>query len=254
MILNTFVFDIDGTICFDGRAIDKVIADAINILVERNCRVIFASARPIRDLIPVVSPFQNIELIGANGAMTMTKGEVEVVDEINDSDFRMLLSIIEQYNLDYVIDDDWNYSMRMSNYAKIINQIDPGKIATNVNVTSIKHPIKVILLNIDKKLVGQLSLKLRNAKSIEVIEHKGEQNIDITSNNINKFSALQRIGVKAYTAFGNDYNDLKMLKNSSESIWISSKGLPDDNYVKIDHIIPPNDEVIARRILEYVQC
>lgn len=252
MTLNTFVFDIDGTICFDGQTIDDVIAESINFLVEKNHRVIFASARPIRDLIPVVSSFEGIELIGANGAMIMVNNKVEVVEEINDLDFKMLLSLIEQYNLDYVLDDEWNYSMKMRSESKIISQIDPGKIATNIDIESIKHPLKVIFLNIDEKLEEELSVKLRKIKSIEVIEHKGERNIDITSNNINKFSTLQRMGVKKYIAFGNDYNDLKMLKHSSESIWISSKGLPSDNCEKIDHIIPPNAEVIARRILDYV--
>lgn len=45
-----FVFDIDGTLCFDGRLIDQTIIDTLLQLQHDGHELIFASARPIRDL------------------------------------------------------------------------------------------------------------------------------------------------------------------------------------------------------------
>ena len=40
-----FIFDIDGTICFDGRSIDSSIKQRLFKLRQANHNVIFASAR-----------------------------------------------------------------------------------------------------------------------------------------------------------------------------------------------------------------
>lgn len=42
-----FVFDIDGTLCFDGRLIDQTIIDTLLQLQHDGHELIFASARPI---------------------------------------------------------------------------------------------------------------------------------------------------------------------------------------------------------------
>ncbi|MDU7269678.1 MAG: HAD hydrolase family protein, partial [Staphylococcus lugdunensis] len=44
-----FVFDIDGTLCFDGQHIDNRIISRLKQLQSYGHQVIFASARPIRD-------------------------------------------------------------------------------------------------------------------------------------------------------------------------------------------------------------
>ena len=53
-----FVFDIDGTLCFNGKTIDQAIVDALNKLLEHGHTITFASARPIRDLVPVLPKFR----------------------------------------------------------------------------------------------------------------------------------------------------------------------------------------------------
>ncbi len=49
-----FIFDIDGTICFKGNAVTKGIIHALDVCQSKGHEVIFASARPIRDLLPVL--------------------------------------------------------------------------------------------------------------------------------------------------------------------------------------------------------
>lgn len=66
-----FVFDIDGTLCFNGKTIDQPIIDVLTALSEAGHDIIFASARPIRDLLPVIPPqFANGKLVGGNGCYT----------------------------------------------------------------------------------------------------------------------------------------------------------------------------------------
>ena len=88
--MKTFVFDVDGTLSFDGQTIAAEILASIQALVERGHRIIFASARPIRDLMPIIPGFKHAQLIGANGALVAQNGRVEVVAPIQTADFHRL--------------------------------------------------------------------------------------------------------------------------------------------------------------------
>ena len=58
-----FIFDIDGTICFDGHHVDQSIKHRLVKLKNAHNNVIFASARPIRDLLPVIPEFADYTLV-----------------------------------------------------------------------------------------------------------------------------------------------------------------------------------------------
>ncbi|MBE7342879.1 HAD family hydrolase [Staphylococcus haemolyticus] len=61
------VLDIDGTICFDGRQIDCKITDQLFSLHNIGHKIIFASARPIRDLLPVLpNKFHKYDIVWEN--------------------------------------------------------------------------------------------------------------------------------------------------------------------------------------------
>ena len=49
-----FVFDLDGTICFKGKPLSQEICAALDECIQIGHEVVFASARPIRDLLPVL--------------------------------------------------------------------------------------------------------------------------------------------------------------------------------------------------------
>ncbi|HDD6800561.1 TPA: HAD hydrolase family protein [Staphylococcus aureus] len=172
-----FVFDIDGTLCFDGRLIDQTIIDTLLQLQHDGHELIFASARPIRDLLPVLpSVFHQHTLIGANGAMISQQSNI--LDELN------------KYH-----------------------------------------------------------------QELEMIHHSNEYNIDITAQNINKYTALQYIfdaDVK-YIAFGNDHNDIFMLQHASSGYIIGPSEAYTHAILKLDKIkhINNNTQAICKVLKSY---
>lgn len=145
-----FVFDIDGTLCFDGRLIDQTIIDTLLQLQHDGHELIFASARPIRDLLPVLpSVFHQHTLIGANGAMISQQSKISVIKPIHTDTYHHIFKIIQKYELDYIIDDDWNYAAQLDAENAIFERLDPHKLASCIDVANIDTPIKIILLNID---------------------------------------------------------------------------------------------------------
>ena len=71
-----FVFDLDGTISFSGREIAPDIIAELKKIEELGHQIVFASARPIRDLLPVLPEqlhSQSVLLQPYNTPMTVIK-------------------------------------------------------------------------------------------------------------------------------------------------------------------------------------
>lgn len=222
-----FVFDVDGTISFNGATISDVIVTEIKKLERLGNTVTFASARPIRDLLPIIPNFtDNHLLIGGNGAIVQRPdNQIVSTRPIDSTSFRLIKELINTYKLNYIIDDSWNYSAKVDLSNKIYKQLDPGHLAKNVKISSLKAPIKIILLGIPNELFVPLLGKLERQPLLSIIVHSGENNLDITAIGINKLSTLRNFYSHEYIAFGNDSNDLELLDNAKLSMWVENKDI-----------------------------
>lgn len=243
-----FVFDLDGTLCFNGVSIDQDIIMALKKLEENNHEVIFASARPIRDVLPLIPQFKNNKLIGGNGSIVSDKGEIKVVELIDGNSFEQIQKIINKHQLSYIIDDKFDYAASVDPSNKIFKQLDPDKLAQKIQITEIKQPIKIILLDAPAIVENELA---ELSSDISVISHANEGNFDITSGGINKFTTLNKVfEIDDYIAFGNDHNDIELLKNAKSAYLIgdqeNAKNLCLEKQV---NIIPKDSKEVARTIM-----
>ncbi|GGG85516.1 HAD family phosphatase [Staphylococcus pragensis] len=223
------VFDIDGTICFDGQQINEEITRRLISLHNVGHKIIFASARPIRDLLPVLPKnFPDISLIGGNGSIISMNKSIKTLATISHEDFQIIKGVINKYNLNYIVDDKWDYAANVSATNEIYKRLDPLHLAQEQSIDNIISPIKVILLNIPTQyfedIAAQLSTK---APHLSLINHSNELNIDITAQHINKYTAIEYIlGLNPmYIAFGNDHNDFTMLYNAKAGYFVNNKGV-----------------------------
>ncbi|GFO50862.1 hypothetical protein ikelab_01370 [Lactococcus garvieae] len=69
---DALVFDLDGTIVFNGYEIEANILEKLRQLDEK-VKIIFASARPVRDMLPPLEDFPDNDLIGGNGSIVRMK-------------------------------------------------------------------------------------------------------------------------------------------------------------------------------------
>ncbi|MCO6332772.1 HAD family hydrolase [Staphylococcus epidermidis] len=243
-----FVFDVDGTICFNGSFIEEDILNALEE-INKSHNLIFASARPIRDLIPVLPNFKNNLLIGGNGSIISDKGDIKVIDYISSHEYVYLKQLIEEYNLNFIIDGSFNYSAKVDSNNIIYKQLDPMKLAKNIPFKEIERPIKVILVNIPEKLYEEIVQKLDVINSnITINYHRKDFNIDITAKGVNKYTTLKEIiGNSNYIGYGNDINDYDLLKNAYKSYYISQYENTNLDF-GITEILPKNSKKIALSI------
>lgn len=215
-----FVFDLDGTICFKGQPVSEKILSALEKLVGEGHEVIFASARPIRDLLPILHErFYPYPLIGGNGSMIRDKGKTISTVSFDKETFENISQLMRLYNVSYLIDSDWDYAYTGPRIHPILNNLDPHRRAKNVKIDELKSILKILLLTSDDMEAIHKEL---SKLDVVVHSHGHERVLDISPSGIDKWSGLQKLGVQKgeYIAFGNDANDITMFQHAKYSIMI----------------------------------
>lgn len=210
-----FVFDLDGTIVFEGQPITEEIEKALLHVQMLGHEVIFASARPIRDMLPVVPvSLHTCRMIGGNGAFRYEQGQIEVT--YFKEEFRQLFtSWLITHNLRYLADSDWNYSYTGEEHVPIFAGIDPLGTAQNVPIDELKAMSKLLIFSPPASVVEALE-ELPVSKFL----HQSEDVIDISPVGVNKRKGLAQLGVTDYIAFGNDANDAPLFEGAVFSVCV----------------------------------
>lgn len=220
MRLLRFVFDLDGTVCFKGQPISNRILHSLSELTEAGIEVIFASARPIRDMLPVIDEaFHHYTMIGGNGSLISKEGKVIKSNSFSTNEINEIKNLINKYNATYLIDGDWDYAYTGSDTHPILQNLDPAKLAKMVSIESLDSVVKVLFLTSNS--MDELAEKLSKL-NVYVNKHSNENVLDISPSGINKWSALKTLGIKenTYIAFGNDENDISMFENALHTVMI----------------------------------
>lgn len=242
--MKTVVFDIDGTLSFDGQQIAPVIVAAIQAAQAQGQRVIFASARPIRDLWPIVPAFRHCLLIGANGALVGQGQQRTVIAPIAPADWQVLRALLARERVAYVVDGAWDYAAQLAPQHPLWRQLDPGRLARQRPLDEIEQPVKVLLLGLSSSQLERLDTELRTSTGLMIVRHTGEGTLDLTAGPVNKYQTLRGLGVQDYLAFENDQNDTQLLQHAQTAVWVTSK--PDlPSPVRTAYLCAPESEAVA---------
>lgn len=196
-----FVFDIDGTLCFDGKTINQPIIDALTKLSNAGHEIIFASARPIRDLVPVIpTQFKKDKLVGGNGCFTSENNQVSA-NFFSSHLIDQLHNIIQTHKLTYLADGEWDYAYTGNLQHPIYKNIDQST-AINRKIKDLKKICKLVIFNPTQQVTSLLE-----QLPVSITAYKSENAIDISPLGINKVSGLEKLNVHDFIAFGNDSND-----------------------------------------------
>lgn len=215
-----FVFDLDGTICFKGKPVSETILQALENLKSQDHEVIFASARPIRDMLPVLHQrFHAYTMIGGNGALVSQSSKLTHAASFTDVQLDTLKSLLIEHEATYLIDGEWDYTYTGSPDHPILNNVDPAKLANKVPLDQHRTIVKALILTAND--MEGLAQKL-SALDVVVHKHRNENVLDVSPNHIDKWEALRKLDIErgTYVAFGNDANDMSMFKHAVHSVMI----------------------------------
>lgn len=211
-----FVFDLDGTICFQDNKIDVPIIDALDKIRNQGHDIVFASARPIRDMLPTIpTKFHHVQMVGGNGGLTFENGQLNATYFEKDV-VKALRSVISKYGLSYLADNAVDFTYVSDKTHPLYLNINKEK-ALNRPVEELKKISKFIFFEPPQEVKS-----LIEHLPITIFEHANEQLLDITPAAITKVRGLRKLGIDDFVAFGNDNNDVSMFQNATYSVCVGN--------------------------------
>ncbi|MEW2526553.1 HAD family hydrolase [Streptomyces sp. NPDC047071] len=217
---RTTVFDIDGTLCFDGRVIDDRVLDAVGACERAGHRLVFASARPVRDLLPVLGgAFPSALLIGGNGSLVSVGGQVTARASFRREELARLVAEVERHQGGYLADGPWDYAYTGPADHPIRSRVDQGGLARGVRLAELSDVVKfLVVAGRDMAALAEAG----RALGMSVNHHLDEGIIDVAPGRTTKWEALTSLGIDEYNAFGNDINDLDLLRNARHAVRVGA--------------------------------
>ncbi|CAM4256498.1 HAD-IIB family hydrolase [Erysipelothrix inopinata] len=235
-----YVFDIDGTLSFNGVSIDQEIISALLKLQEEGGEIIFASARPIRDMMEIVpKEFKDSMWIGGNGAFTKTDKGIDA-QQLAKEVHEPILAHVEKNDYDYMIDSDWDFAFKGDLNGAFYPQVN-SHLAKHLPLSELKTINKILIFEPSAETIEFLK-----KQDVVLTQHSREHLIDVSPKNCSKSNAIRSLGIVEYVAFGNDANDVPMFKDSIRSYCVG-----DSDYAKhATFTIEKSD--VAKTILEQI--
>ncbi|AZK43908.1 HAD-IIB family hydrolase [Erysipelothrix piscisicarius] len=189
------VFDIDGTICFDYMNVSEEGTQLLEKLEEAGHHVMFASARPIRDMLPVLKErYRNYTLIGGNGSIISQNNQIVDVCLFEPTLLKSIMEVLEDESVVYLADGKWDFSYNGDGVMKLI-----------------------VLEAEDMNRVHDRLSDL----PVSFYRHESTDTLDILAFKTSKYDVLKRLGIDDYIAMGNDVNDIEMLDHANPGIMIN---------------------------------
>lgn len=206
-----YIFDIDGTLSFNGKTIENDIVQSLIKLEDARHEIIFASARPLRDMVDIVpKEFHDSKWIGGNGAFLKTKDKT-YVNTFDEKTHEKILNYLRKTAYTYMLDSDWDFTFSGPLDHPFFKNIN-SHIAENLDLDAHQTISKLALFTLEQSVID-FFLDL----GLTIHYHTNEEMIDISPGICNKYEAIKQLGIKEYIAFGNDANDVEMFKNAQYS-------------------------------------
>lgn len=213
--INLFIFDVDGTLMKNG-VIPESTKNVIEEIREDGDLVILATGRCMGMLDEVSSQIKFDGVISNNGAYCQIGKEVIFESQINPETINTIIND-ESFSLSLLTKDRF---IRYKNTNKEYSQF--------MKYFNIEGPKKANIETVDKEKFYSLGVYSSNPDSVDQKKYKDLQFIkvcpygfDVLNKGITKataFSALREVYKGKFIAFGDNLNDIAMLKEADLSV------------------------------------
>lgn len=234
--------DIDGTLLNKDKKIDKPVYDAIMMYQDIGGKIILASGRSPNSTKWISKILNTNEaIIAFNGAYVEDyKGNIITYNRFYENEILNILLLCQQYHLETIVytstnmyiekistlNKRWlndvlsfdylNVSHSLPNIKKYMPNIIIDKFNEDFKNINTKDILKIVILPNKINEFEKIAVELKKLNKYEL--NKTPRYIEITKSNADKYDALQKIceqhnvDLKDVLAIGDNYNDLKMIK------------------------------------------
>ncbi len=247
-MIQTCIFDIDGTLSRHGKPVDASITRSIEAL-RMDKEIIFASARPIRDILPLLpEAFHDALIVGCNGGMVWQKNDFLHIDFFGPQDAALILAYLKAQRLPYVLDGAWHYSFsaQAHPFHDYIDSLSEHKVS---EAELLSEGVTKILI-LDEQYDVVYDFLTSHGIDYGSAFHQKDRFYDLMPSQSDKYLSLSRHGIdfSSVAAFGNDTNDFLMLDHAQVSVFVGEASVYEraDYYCAIEEM-PAMIEGISER-------
>lgn len=244
-----FVFDLDGTLSFDGKTIAPEITQALLEADSYGHQMTFVSARAYRDCLPILGEKLAQEtVVSLDGSLVHYQGNLVFQRCIDDKGFKEILSWCQQYNLPYFIEADFNYCSHLMEKIPFDRQVDPQHLGHQISLEELTNPSKIIVeMSNHEDLVLDMLADLKQLGQVDIAYDSLEKYFLIRPTDTDRASSLEEVHGNDFVVFGDSRNDKAMFKASLYCIQVGDYQ-PLQEFS--DEIIPRDSSAISQKIKE----
>ena len=217
-----FVFDLDGTLSFDGVTIDDEIKQVLLRAEEFGHEVAFASARSYRDCLGLLGdPLSQQLVIALNGGLAYRQGQLVYEEQLDKDVYREVLGFCHHYNLPFFVDDTFDYSGQILEKIPFVANVDPLKKAQYRSLEELTDPIKVVIyMGGHEELVDEIIERIEKTDKAHIRYHAHEKCIYLNPADTHKAITVEGLCGENFVAFGNDQNDIELFEKALYAVQI----------------------------------
>lgn len=242
-----FVFDLDGTICFDGHSLPESIVQTLLAAEQFGHEVAFASARSYRDCLGVLGEtFRHHLVICLNGGLVYKNGQLLYQQILPQQTLDSLLAICQAHDLPYFLDNHMDYASNRPEKIPFFATVDPLKVATRRPLADLTNPTKlVIFMGEQEQQTFKVASVLSEADELNSFYHEQEKCFYINPAGVSKGAMVELFCGQDVIAFGNDKNDIEFFELSRYAVQI---GDYEPLSAFADQQVPAQAEAVAAAI------
>lgn len=247
-----FVFDLDGTLCFDRRTIDDEIMQVLLNAPQYGHELVFATTRSYRDCLATLGPELSQKMVIAlNGGLVYENGQPIFERHIDEKAYRILVDWCQTYNFPFIVDNHFDYSGQILERIPFISRVDPLHQATFLPLSDLKNPIKVaIYMGNHEDLIEETLAQFANEESVDVLYDDGEKCIYLNPAEIHKARTLIEHVGNDVVVFGNDRNDIELFKASLYAVQVGDSPVLTEFADEQIKLVGDYKSAIAAKILQ----
>jgi len=249
-MIKLAVFDLDNTLLCSDKSISAYSIDVLTKLRSKGCLIAYATARPERALGRHVKSFVPNFVIANNGAVIVKNGKVIYSCIINNEIINTVLSQLA---------DDSEITCISAEVGEFLytNYQGPSwgegwnPIYNDFKSTCFESVIKI---STECENLGHVASIIEQYPDLHFYGNTGEpwqqiMNADATKfNAIKRISELYNIDISDIAAFGDDFNDIEMLRSCG--IGVAMGNAIDEAKAAVDYVCGTNDNDGAAKWIE----
>jgi Cof subfamily protein (haloacid dehalogenase superfamily) len=249
MDIKMIVMDLDGTLLRTDKSISDYTAEVLNRCRERGIKVVIATARYVKQVKNFSKKISLDAIIALNGAVIYVDDDIVAEYRIPENTKQQILRELHAAGIKMAAEAaNVVYTNRHAPGDEKIAWDFASDVPVAIHRISIRHD--------DPKLIKSITAKYHD---LRLYPNSGDNLFDIDSVEAGKSKGItilsERFGIPLsdIVAFGDDFNDIEMLKNCG--IGVAVANACEEAKSAADHVCDSNDEDgIAKWLDNIVLC